>query len=80
MPFKVLNMESTKIVLLGTDWEAIPFFFVTLFFVSLLQDFGIKYNMENGGPAPESITNKIYENTTQIKEYLTVDLPEVLLI
>lgn len=74
-------MESTKIVLLGTDWEAIPFFiFVTLFFVSLLQDFGIKYNMENGGPAPESITNKIYENTTQIKEYLTVDLPEVLLI
>ncbi|KAK9935460.1 hypothetical protein M0R45_022563 [Rubus argutus] len=41
------------------------------------EDFGIKYNMENGGPAPESITNKIYENTTQIKEYLTVDLPEV---
>lgn len=73
-------MESTKIVLLGTAWEAIPFSFVTLFFVSLSQDFGIKYNMENGGPAPESITNKIYENTTQIKEYLTVDLPEVLLI
>lgn len=41
------------------------------------EDFGIKYNMGNGGPAPESITNKIYENTTQIKEYLTVDLPEV---
>ena len=35
--------------------------------------------MGNGGPAPESITNKIYENTTQIKEYFTVDLPEVLL-
>lgn len=43
-----------------------------------MQDFGIKYNMGNGGPAPESITDKIYENTTQIKEYLTVDLPEVL--
>ncbi|XP_061990936.1 phosphoglucomutase, cytoplasmic [Rosa rugosa] len=41
------------------------------------EDFGIKYNMGNGGPAPESITDKIYENTTQIKEYLTVDLPEV---
>ncbi|PRQ41121.1 putative phosphoglucomutase (alpha-D-glucose-1,6-bisphosphate-dependent) [Rosa chinensis] len=41
------------------------------------EDFGIKYNMGNGGPAPESITNKIYENTTQIKEYLTVDLHEV---
>lgn len=46
--------------------------------MSLLQDFGIKYNMENGGPAPESITDKIYENTTKIKEYLTVELPDVL--
>ena len=47
------------------------------FFVSLLQDFGIKYNMENGGPAPEGITDKIYENTKTIKEYLTADLPDV---
>jgi phosphoglucomutase len=45
-----------------------------------MQDFGIKYNMENGGPAPEGITNKIYENTTTIKEYLIApDLPNVLL-
>ncbi|KAI5677816.1 hypothetical protein M9H77_08766 [Catharanthus roseus] len=42
------------------------------------EDFGIKYNMENGGPAPESVTNKIYENTTTIKEYLTAEgLPDV---
>ncbi|CAK8579591.1 unnamed protein product [Lathyrus sativus] len=42
------------------------------------EDFGIKYNMENGGPAPEGITNKIYENTTTIKEYLIApDLPNV---
>ncbi|CAL8995178.1 unnamed protein product [Prunus brigantina] len=41
------------------------------------EDFGIKYNMENGGPAPELITDKIYENTTKIKEYLTVELPDV---
>ncbi|KAF7808654.1 phosphoglucomutase, cytoplasmic [Senna tora] len=42
------------------------------------EDFGIKYNMENGGPAPEGITNKIYENTTKIKEYLiSEDLPDV---
>ncbi|GAA0155244.1 mutase [Lithospermum erythrorhizon] len=42
------------------------------------EDFGIKYNMENGGPAPESVTNKIYENTTSIKEYLIAEgLPDV---
>ncbi|KAI8020971.1 Phosphoglucomutase, cytoplasmic [Camellia lanceoleosa] len=42
------------------------------------EDFGIKYNMENGGPAPEVITDKIYENTKTIKEYLIAeDLPDV---
>eukprot|EP00262_Sarcandra_glabra_P007531 TRINITY_DN203_c0_g1_i1.p1 TRINITY_DN203_c0_g1~~TRINITY_DN203_c0_g1_i1.p1 ORF type:complete len:584 (-),score=121.11 TRINITY_DN203_c0_g1_i1:192-1943(-) len=42
------------------------------------EDFGIKYNMENGGPAPEAITDKIYENTKTIKKYLIAeDLPEV---
>nr|XP_015895434.2 phosphoglucomutase, cytoplasmic [Ziziphus jujuba var. spinosa] len=41
------------------------------------EDFGIKYNMENGGPAPEAITDKIYENTKTIKEYLIADLPDV---
>lgn len=46
-------------------------------FVSALQDFGIKYNMENGGPAPEAITDKIYENTKTIKEYFIADLPDV---
>ncbi|XP_044490957.1 phosphoglucomutase, cytoplasmic isoform X3 [Mangifera indica] len=43
-----------------------------------LEDFGIKYNMENGGPAPEGITDKIFENTKTIKEYLVAeDLPDV---
>ncbi|GLT96709.1 hypothetical protein SLE2022_143140 [Rubroshorea leprosula] len=42
------------------------------------EDFGIKYNMENGGPAPEGITDKIFENTKTIKEYLIAeDLPNV---
>ncbi|XP_019249947.1 PREDICTED: phosphoglucomutase, cytoplasmic-like isoform X1 [Nicotiana attenuata] len=42
------------------------------------EDFGVKYNMENGGPAPEGVTNKIYENTTTIKEYLIAEgLPDV---
>ncbi|KAK8958449.1 putative phosphoglucomutase, cytoplasmic 2 [Platanthera guangdongensis] len=42
------------------------------------EDFGIKYNMENGGPAPEAITDKIYENTRTINEYLIAEnLPDV---
>ncbi len=33
------------------------------------EDFGIKYNCENGGPAPAGLTDAIYNNTTAIKEY-----------
>eukprot|EP00897_Mesotaenium_endlicherianum_P010385 jgi/Mesen1/9375/ME000610S08691 len=42
------------------------------------EDFGIKYNCENGGPALESLTDSIYKNTTTISEYLIAEgLPEV---
>ncbi|ANB13893.1 phosphoglucomutase PGM2 [Sugiyamaella lignohabitans] len=43
-------------------------------------DFGIKYNLANGGPAPESVTDKIYEVTKTISEYKTLkgaDFPQV---
>ena len=40
-------------------------------------DFGIKYNMGNGGPAPELVTDAIYRSTQTIDRYLTVDAPEV---
>lgn len=33
------------------------------------EDFGIKYNCENGGPAPDELTDSIYEKTTSIKSY-----------
>lgn len=33
------------------------------------EDFGIKFNGENGGPAPEKVTNLIYAKTTSISEY-----------
>lgn len=36
-------------------------------------DFGIKFNCENGGPAPDALTNKMYELSTKIKEYKIVD-------
>ncbi|KAK6016285.1 phosphoglucomutase/phosphomannomutase, alpha/beta/alpha domain I [Ostertagia ostertagi] len=32
-------------------------------------DFGIKFNCENGGPAPDAVTNAIYTITTQISTY-----------
>ncbi|KAJ9461924.1 putative phosphoglucomutase [Diplonema papillatum] len=33
------------------------------------EDFGIKYNCENGGPAPEKVTNCIFEHTKRIASY-----------
>jgi phosphoglucomutase len=35
-------------------------------------DFGIKYNIGNGGPAPEKITEAIYQRTTTITAYQTL--------
>jgi phosphoglucomutase len=33
------------------------------------EDFGIKYNTSNGGPAPETVTNAIYARSQQIDKY-----------
>ncbi|NHZ32270.1 alpha-D-glucose phosphate-specific phosphoglucomutase [Massilia rubra] len=40
-------------------------------------DFGIKYNIANGGPAPEKITDAIYGQTKVITEYRTSDAGEL---
>ena len=40
-------------------------------------DFGIKYNVQNGGPAPEGVTNKIFEKTTTISSYKVIEAPAV---
>ncbi|KAL2854823.1 phosphoglucomutase [Aspergillus pseudoustus] len=40
-------------------------------------DFGIKYNLTNGAPAPEQVTNKIYEVAKSLTSYKYIDLPEV---
>ena len=40
-------------------------------------DFGIKYNIGNGGPAPEKVTEAIYACTQQIREYHIADVPDI---
>jgi phosphoglucomutase len=40
-------------------------------------DFGIKYNIGNGGPAPEKITEAIYAESKKISRYLTLDAPDL---
>jgi len=42
-------------------------------------DFGIKYNISNGGPAPEKITDAVYARSKVIDSYKIVDAPDVAL-
>jgi phosphoglucomutase len=41
------------------------------------EDFGIKYNAGNGGPAPEKMTEAIFERTRTIKQYRIWVAPDV---
>jgi phosphoglucomutase len=41
------------------------------------EDFGIKYNTDNGGPAPEKVTEAIHARTLTIDRWLTVDAADV---
>ncbi len=41
------------------------------------EDFGIKYNVGNGGPAPERITEAVFARSREIDRYLIVDAPDV---
>ncbi len=38
------------------------------------EDFGIKFNSKNGGPALESLTNKIFEHSKTIATYKTLEV------
>lgn len=40
-------------------------------------DFGIKYNIANGGPAPEKVTEAIYARSREINEYKMLDAPDI---
>ena len=41
------------------------------------QDFGVKFNMANGGPAPESVTEAMYVRTTTISQYKIIEARDV---
>ena len=40
-------------------------------------DFGIKYNGTNGGPAPEKLTQAVYERTQVLSAYRISDAPDI---
>ncbi len=41
------------------------------------EDFGIKYNVGNGGPAPEKFTDTLYANTKTISEYQIATMDDI---
>lgn len=41
------------------------------------EDFGMKFNGPNGGPAPEGVTDAIFARTGKIAEYRILDTPDI---
>ncbi|RUQ33099.1 MAG: alpha-D-glucose phosphate-specific phosphoglucomutase [Candidatus Competibacteraceae bacterium] len=41
------------------------------------EDFGIKFNTPNGGPAPEKVTEAIYMATLHIQRYHSLSVPDI---
>ncbi len=41
------------------------------------EDFGVKFNMANGGPAPEAVTEAMFKRTTEITEYRISDAADI---
>ncbi|MDR7126539.1 alpha-D-glucose phosphate-specific phosphoglucomutase [Pseudotabrizicola sp. 4114] len=41
------------------------------------EDFGVKFNMPNGGPAPEQVTEAMFQRTTELTEYKMLEAQDV---
>jgi phosphoglucomutase len=41
------------------------------------EDFGVKFNMPNGGPAPEDVTNRIFAATGELTSYDIVETQDI---
>jgi phosphoglucomutase len=40
-------------------------------------DFGVKFNVANGGPSPEPVTEAIFKHSKELKQYKTLESPDV---
>ncbi len=40
-------------------------------------DFGVKFNIDNGGPAPEKVTEKIFAKSKEVTSYSILSAPDV---
>ena len=41
------------------------------------EDFGIKFNSTNGGPALETLTNRMFDESKQISTIKRVNIPDI---
>jgi phosphoglucomutase len=41
------------------------------------EDFGVKFNMPNGGPAPEAVTEAMFQRTTTLTDYKVLEAQDV---
>ena len=41
------------------------------------EDFGIKYNPQNGGPAPDSVTERVFALTKEILEFKIAEIDDI---
>ncbi|MBT0956137.1 alpha-D-glucose phosphate-specific phosphoglucomutase [Alphaproteobacteria bacterium KMM 3653] len=41
------------------------------------EDFGLKFNAENGGPAPEALTDRMFAATQSMTRYFTCEAPDI---
>ena len=41
------------------------------------EDFGVKFNMPNGGPAPEAVTEAMFRRSTEITEYRILEAHDI---
>lgn len=75
LPYYSTDIAFTAVVELRTDINKRFYFLGGIVLTAshnpggIRNDFGIKYNIENGGPAPDQLTDEIYSLTQKITQY-----------